>query len=51
MKNNEPYQAFMKYFVVIENSIDTPFGIKLVKTTKINPNGQLFFYNKLKNEF
>jgi phage antirepressor YoqD-like protein len=49
MKNNEPYQAFMQYFEVVERSVDTPFGERLTKTTKINPKGQLYFYHKLKN--
>lgn len=48
MQNNEPYQTYMKYFVVEENTIDTPFCVKSVKTTKINPDGQVYFYSKLK---
>ena len=48
MQDNTPYQSYMKYFSIKENSIDTPFGIKLTKTTLINPVGQLYFYHKLK---
>jgi prophage antirepressor-like protein len=51
MKNNLPYQQFMKYFFVKEKPIDTPFGVKLTTTTMINPEGQLYFYNKLNKEF
>jgi anti-repressor protein len=51
MKNNEPYQQYMKYFAVIESTINTLWGEKIVKTTKINPQGQLFFYLKLEEEF
>jgi len=48
MKNNEPYQNYMKYFFIKETSKDTPFGIKIFTTTMINPTGQIYFYNKLK---
>jgi phage antirepressor YoqD-like protein len=51
MGNNEPYQAYMKYFAVIENTVDTIFGQKIVKTTKIRPEGQLYFYEKLLVDF
>jgi anti-repressor protein len=50
MKNNEPYQEYMKYFEVIERPVDTPFGERLTKTTKITPSGQLYFYHKLKSQ-
>lgn len=46
---NEPYQQYMKYFVVEESSINTVYGIKLVQTTKITPDGQLYFCKKLKD--
>jgi anti-repressor protein len=51
MQNNEPYQAYMRYFVVKESTVDTPWGEKITKTTKINPEGQLYFYKKLNQEF
>jgi anti-repressor protein len=50
MSDNLPYQSFMKYFSVKENSFDTAFGVKITKTTLINPEGQLYFYHKLKNK-
>jgi anti-repressor protein len=51
MSNNEPYQRYMKYFVVIESTYDTLWGSKISKTTKIKPEGQLYFYDKLNKEF
>ena len=51
MKNNEPYQAYMKYFVVKESTYDTGYKIKINKTSKINPDGQLYFFKKLSKEF
>lgn len=50
--STEPYQAYInnKYFVVEEKPISTPFGEKLVKTTKITPLGQLKIIAKLKKE-
>ena len=50
MKSNEPYQEYMKYFEVIERPVDTPFGERLTRTTKITPSGQLYFYHKLKHK-
>jgi len=44
-----PYQQYMKYFSIKENTIDTPFGVKLTKTTLVTPEGQLYFYSKLKD--
>ena len=46
---NEPYQRYMKYFAVIEKSIDTLWGEKTTFTTKITPSGQLYFLEKIKN--
>ncbi len=51
MQNNEPYQRYMKYFVVIERTRDTMWGQKITKTTKVTPQGQLYFYEKLEKEF
>jgi len=49
MKNNEPYQKYMQYFEVLERPVDTPFGERLTRTTKITPKGQIYFYHKLKS--
>jgi len=49
MRDNLPDQQYMKYFSVKENTIDTPFCVKLVKTTLVTPEGQLYFYSKLKD--
>jgi anti-repressor protein len=51
MQNNEPYQKYMKYFKVIERTRDTMWGQKITKTTKVTPQGQLYFYEKLEKEF
>ena len=48
MQNKEPYQRYMKYFYVKERTINTPFGTKLRKTTMVSPEGQIYFYHKLK---
>lgn len=48
--SNEPYQRYMKYFAVIERPIDTDYGIKIQKTTKIRPEGQLYLFNRIKKE-
>ncbi|MET3209775.1 UNVERIFIED_CONTAM: anti-repressor protein [Paenibacillus sp. PvR008] len=50
---NEPTQYAMnqKLFVVEEKSIDTPYGVKLVKTMKITPKGQIRIVEKIKKEY
>ncbi|WP_311078233.1 phage antirepressor N-terminal domain-containing protein [Paenibacillus polymyxa] len=50
---NEPTQYAMnqKLFVVEEKSIDTPYGIKLRKTMKITPKGQVRIVEKIKKEY
>lgn len=50
--STEPYQSSMNagYFVVEENNIDTPYGIKLSRTTKVTPKGQIYIIEKLKKE-
>jgi prophage antirepressor-like protein len=48
--SNEPYQRYMKYFAVIERPIDTDYGVKIQKTTKIRPEGQLYLFNRIKKE-
>lgn len=49
MKNNEPYQRYLdnKTFIVDVNVIETPFGEKQTRTTKITPSGQLFLFKKI----
>jgi anti-repressor protein len=50
--STEPSQTSMNsgYFVVEEVSVDTAYGVKLNKTTKVTPKGQVYIINKLKNE-
>lgn len=48
MKDNKPYQSFMKYFSVNERIIKTIKWDRLCLTTYINWKGQEYFYNKLK---
>lgn len=51
MKNRTPYQAYMKYFTVIERTIDNGYTVKTTFTTKINPKGQYYFYKKIREHF
>jgi len=53
MKDNMPYQKSINQglFEVIERPIDTPYGIKLTKTTLITPKGQVYFTEKLRDLF
>ncbi|KAF6620473.1 phage antirepressor KilAC domain-containing protein [Paenibacillus sp. EKM102P] len=50
---NEPTQYAMnqQLFVVEEKSIDTAYGVKLVKTMKITPKGQIRIVEKIKKEY
>ncbi|WP_245864496.1 Rha family transcriptional regulator [Paenibacillus donghaensis] len=50
--NNEPSQYAMnqKLFVVEERTIDTSYGEKITKTTKVTPKGQVYIIEKLKSE-
>lgn len=48
MKNNEPYQNFIKYFNVTETVIKTIKWDRITKTTRINGFWQLYFLEKLK---
>ncbi|MGV6935965.1 phage antirepressor N-terminal domain-containing protein [Paenibacillus sp. CMM36] len=50
---NEPTQYAMnqKLFAVEEKSIDTAYGVKLVKTMKITPKGQIRIVEKIKKEY
>jgi len=50
--STEPYQTAMNsgIFVVEERSVDTPYGTKLTRTTKVTPKGQIYIVEKLKKE-
>ena len=50
--STEPSQRGMNslYFVVEEKSVDTPYGVKLSRITKVSPKGQVFIIEKLKKE-
>lgn len=53
MKNStEPYQYAIDrdWLVVEEKSVNTPYGVKLTKTTKVTPKGQVYIIEKLKKE-
>jgi anti-repressor protein len=51
--STEPYQQYVDkgYFVVEEKPIDTSYGVKLIKTTKVTPKGQVYIIERLKKEF
>lgn len=51
--STEPYQQYVDkgYFVVEEKPIDTPYGVKLTRTTKVTPKGQVYIIERLKKEF
>jgi len=51
--STEPYQQYVDkgYFVVEEKPIDTPYGVKLTKTTKVTPKGQVYIIERLKKEY
>lgn len=50
--STEPYQYGMdrNWFVVEEKNINTPYGVKLTRTTKVTPKGQVYIIEKLKKE-
>ena len=51
-RSTEPYQYGMdrEWFVVEEKNIDTSYGIKLTRTTKVTPKGQVYIIERLKKE-
>ena len=51
--STEPYQQYVnkRYFVVEEKPINTPYGVKLTRTTKVTPKGQVYIIERLKKEF
>jgi anti-repressor protein len=50
--STEPSQRGMNsgYFVVEEKNVDTAYGVKLARVTKVSPKGQVFIIEKLKKE-
>ena len=50
--STEPYQQYVDkgYFVVEEKPIDTPYGVKLTRTTKVTPKGQVYIIERLKTQ-
>lgn len=53
MRDNVPYQRFMQYFRVVENTYVNPRSgeSKIVSTTLINGKGQLYFHKKVEDYF
>jgi anti-repressor protein len=53
MDSNLPYQSMIDrgYFSVKETTYNTSFGRRISKRTMITPMGQIYFCNKLKEEF
>jgi anti-repressor protein len=46
--NNEPYAKYIKYFSVVESTYNNGYGATKIRlTSKISPEGQLYFYKKL----
>lgn len=50
-KKNEPYQASMKWFKIIETTVTSIFWTRINKTTKVTGHWQLYFLPKLKAEY
>lgn len=50
--STEPSQRHVNsgYFVVEEGNVNTAYGVKLTKTTKVTPKGQIYIIEKLKQE-
>lgn len=44
------YGMNLNLFVVEETNVNTPYGIKLSRTTKVTPKGQIYIIEKLKKE-
>lgn len=51
MENNEPHQKYMDngYFITIEESYNTPYGIKLCPTIKVTGLGQVKILQRIKH--
>lgn len=53
MKNKtEPYQKYIDngYFVLEEKTVNTPYGRKITKTSKVTPRGQIAIVEKFRKE-
>jgi len=52
LNSTEPYQRYIDagYFAIKQTSANTPYGIKLNRTTLITPKGQQYIINRLKDE-
>jgi anti-repressor protein len=52
MKNNIPYQNYIDnhYFEIVEYSVKTPYGDKLVVKTLITGRGQIKLLEKIRKE-
>lgn len=50
--STEPYQEYIDrdYFEVYESAKETSKGVKIFKTTRVKPKGQIYIINKLKKE-
>lgn len=44
------YAMNLNLFVVEENTVNTPYGVKLSTTIKVTPKGQVYIIEKLKKE-
>jgi phage antirepressor YoqD-like protein len=49
MRGNEPYQRYIQsgYFVVEQKPFDTPYGTKMIRTTRVTPRGQAYIIKRL----
>jgi hypothetical protein len=47
-ENGNPTKKFMKYFKLVDNILNTPFGKKSISTTMVTPEGQMYFSYKVK---
>ena len=50
--STEPYQRYIDngYFEIVEVSVDTQSGVRLCKTTRVLPQGQIYIINRLRKE-
>lgn len=51
--STEPYQEYVDrgYFEVVQSPRDTSSGVKIFKTTRVTPKGQIYILSRLKREF
>lgn len=52
MRGNEPYQRYIEsgFFVIEQKPYDTPYGVRLTRTTKVTPRGQAYIIKRLEKE-